>query len=89
MHSIEIWKDIPGYEGKYQVSNLARVNSLSRIIESETFSLELSPRKYWTKFRTVDMGPFVFMTIMDLGKLKEYTGLLDYVSFQGISKVPR
>jgi len=46
MHSIEIWKDIPGYEGKYQVSNLARVNSLSRIIESETFPLELSPRKY-------------------------------------------
>lgn len=26
----EIWKDIPGYEGKYQVSNLGRIKSLTR-----------------------------------------------------------
>lgn len=31
---IEIWKDVKGYEGIYQVSNLARVKSLSRIIEN-------------------------------------------------------
>jgi len=29
----EIWKDIPGYEGYYQVSNLGRVKSLSRTIQ--------------------------------------------------------
>lgn len=28
----EIWKDIPGYEGCYQVSNLGRVKSLDRIV---------------------------------------------------------
>lgn len=28
----EIWKDIQGYEGIYQISNLGRVKSLSRII---------------------------------------------------------
>lgn len=28
----EIWKDIPGYEGSYQVSNLGRVKSLDRYI---------------------------------------------------------
>ena len=28
----EIWKDIKGYEGCYQVSNLGRVKSLSRPI---------------------------------------------------------
>jgi hypothetical protein len=27
----EIWKDIPGYEGKYQVSNYGRVKSLARL----------------------------------------------------------
>lgn len=27
---MEIWKDIPGYEGKYQISNMGRVKSLSR-----------------------------------------------------------
>lgn len=26
---MEVWKDIPGYEGKYQVSNLGNVKSLS------------------------------------------------------------
>jgi hypothetical protein len=29
----EIWKDIPGYEGQYQVSNQGRVRSLDRYIE--------------------------------------------------------
>lgn len=28
----EVWKDIPNYEGYYQVSNLGRVKSLKRII---------------------------------------------------------
>lgn len=28
----EIWKDIPGYEGYYQVSNLGRVRSLDRTV---------------------------------------------------------
>ena len=28
----EIWKDIQGYEGLYQISNLGRVKSLERII---------------------------------------------------------
>ena len=29
---IEIWKDIEGFEGSYQVSNLGRVKSLSRML---------------------------------------------------------
>ena len=32
MENIEIWKDIQGYEGFYQVSNLGRVKSLERDI---------------------------------------------------------
>lgn len=31
----EIWKDIPGYAGIYQVSNLGRVKSLQRVITRE------------------------------------------------------
>ena len=31
----EIWKDIPDYEGMYQVSNLGRVKSLERLINRE------------------------------------------------------
>ena len=29
----EVWKEVPGYEGLYQVSNLGRVKSLSRIVK--------------------------------------------------------
>lgn len=36
----EIWKDIEGYEGLYQVSNLGRVKSLSRVV------VRSSTRKY-------------------------------------------
>lgn len=32
-HSKEIWKDIQGYEGIYQVSSHGRVRSLDRIVE--------------------------------------------------------
>jgi len=28
---VEVWKDVPGYEGFYQVSNLGRVKSMARI----------------------------------------------------------
>ena len=31
----EIWKDIPGYEGIYQVSNLGRVKSVERVVISK------------------------------------------------------
>lgn len=31
-HGNEIWKDILGYEGKYQVSNMGRVKSLDRSV---------------------------------------------------------
>ena len=34
---MEIWKDIKGFEGQYQVSNLGRVKSLERTVEYERF----------------------------------------------------
>lgn len=29
----EIWKDVPGYEGYYQISNMGNVKSLDRVVE--------------------------------------------------------
>lgn len=31
---VEVWKDIPGYEGLYQISNLGRVKSLERWVQN-------------------------------------------------------
>ena len=33
---LEIWKDVVGYEGLYQVSNLGRVKSVARIIYKDS-----------------------------------------------------
>ena len=45
----EIWKDIKGYEGRYQVSNLGRVRSLARMIaqrnQSGTVGYRMEPGK--------------------------------------------
>lgn len=41
----EIWKDIEGYEGLYQVSNLGMVKSLSRYIKTKGGSNRLSKEK--------------------------------------------
>ena len=35
-YSNEIWKDIDGYEGMYQVSNLGRVKSLERVVKGSS-----------------------------------------------------
>ena len=43
----EIWKDIKGYEGKYQVSNLGRVKSMWRNNQYETHIGEPTIRKQW------------------------------------------
>lgn len=51
----EIWKDIKGYEGLYQVSNLGNVKSLAKIIhmkkydkktEDKILKLDLNKRGY-------------------------------------------
>lgn len=44
---IEEWKDIKGYEGLYQVSNLGRVKSLDRL-DSSNHKLKGSIRKFAT-----------------------------------------
>ena len=41
----EIWKDIEGYEGLYQVSTLGRVKSLGRMVPSKNGSFRKEPEK--------------------------------------------
>ena len=41
----EIWKDIKGYEGLYQVSNLGRIKSLTRLIDHKSTGIVLQKEK--------------------------------------------
>ena len=42
----EIWEDIEGYEGLYQVSNLGRIRSLNRIVPRNKTSVKKTERKH-------------------------------------------
>lgn len=37
-NNLEVWKDIPGFEEKYQVSTMGRVRSLTRMVMVTNFN---------------------------------------------------
>lgn len=60
----EVWKDIPGYEGYYQVSNLGRVLSVDRYVPTHVDKL-FHVREWFIKIRVGTTG---YLTV-DLRKL--------------------
>lgn len=61
----EVWKDITGYEGYYQVSNLGRVKSIERtILNTKRKSVILS--------QAHDKDGYCVTTISKEGKAKQY-----------------
>ena len=60
----EIWKDIQGYEGFYQISNLGNVKSLERVIDKGNGILQHRKERIMNKRESVD-GYYV-------AKLKKY-----------------
>lgn len=61
----EVWKDIKGYEGFYQVSNLGRVRSVDRLVHTEANGIKIrlskgkilnAGKKDW--YRTVGLSKY-------------------------------
>jgi hypothetical protein len=53
----EIWKDIKGYEGKYQISNFGRVKSLKRDYRHKDRILKPLPKeKEYVRVHLMDKG---------------------------------
>ena len=58
MNEKEIWKDVPNYEGYYQVSNLGRIKAINRVVnikETKTMCL----REHIMKQRKTNKGYMV------------------------------
>jgi len=61
MANYEVWKDVDGYEGKYQVSSLGKVKSIKRTIVRNEISITLKGKLLSIKVekngsRRVDMS---------------------------------
>lgn len=65
--NMEIWKDIQGYEGSYQVSNLGRVKSIERVTKEgnhrseKQMKLQKTKRGYLTVILTKDGNPKIHL----------------------------
>ena len=67
----EVWKDIKGYEGRYQVSNLGRVKSLERIIIKKN-GVKQTIRERILKIQTDKDGYLQVSLYKGSGKMKTF-----------------
>lgn len=63
---MEVWKDIKGHEGHYQVSNLGRVKSVERITTKGNHLCEKVMKT------CTDPGGYLFVTLWHCGKRKHF-----------------
>ena len=68
----EIWKDIPKYEGLYQVSNLGRVKSIPHIIKANK---DGGTRITEERIKSTNVGwhGYVWVSLSKKGKCKTYS----------------
>ena len=69
---IEIWKDIPGYEGIYVVSNFGKVKSLQRTRKGSYGSIRIVYEKILN--HKIDKDGYHIVTLSKEGKMK-YIGV--------------
>ena len=82
----EIWKDIKGYEGLYQVSNLGRIKSLDRII---VYPNNMSSRFFKSKIQKpcLNSNGYLFCDLYKNSNRKRfYIHRLVLTSFIGLEK---
>lgn len=65
----EVWKDIPGYESRYQASTLGRIRSVDRIVYKSNNTSELYRGKVLKLFSST--GGYLYVTIAD--KVNHFT----------------
>ena len=70
----EVWKDIKGYEGLYQVSNLGRVKSLDRIVYQKNSFGNIQKNIYKGKILSLfeDRDGYLRINLKKDKKMKQY-----------------
>lgn len=81
----EIWKDIPGYEGLYQVSDLGRVKSLGRRVLKCTGFYENKPERILKQMSNGRGYLSVQLYKEDSSNSRNYVHRLSLLAFEGDS----
>lgn len=63
---METWKNVVGYEGLYEISNLGRVKSCARVVEDSRTGTKTLKEKLLTL--TVDSAGYCKVTLQDQGR---------------------
>lgn len=79
----EIWKDIPGYEGVYQVSNFGRIKTIAHW---QTY-INGDKHFYKEKIRKPGVGPTGYLSIR-LGSKGREAGVHRFVAEAFVPKIP-
>lgn len=81
----EIWKDIPGYKGYYQASNLGRIKSVDRIVTRDSYYIHKMNIKGEIRKPTNHPSGYLRIPLCKNGivKLKYVHGLI-MLSFVGV-----
>ena len=66
---MEIWKDIVGYEGLYQVSNLGNVMSLEKYIDNKKGAIQYRPPKVLKQYKNKFGYMRVYLTQNSIKKM--------------------
>lgn len=79
----EVWKDIPGYEGLYQVSDLGRVRSLDRIKWNGKSEFVIKGKILKTSYRNKNNREYVELTDENKKRTKINIHILVAIAFIG------
>jgi len=77
----EIWKDIPGYEGEYAISNIGRAKSLYRIVERSN-GIPMTVREHILKLSLRSNG-YYFVSFRNIKHVQYLVHRLVLESFVG------
>ena len=81
---MEIWKDIPNYEGVYQVSNLGNVKSLPRLLRNG-YTTYMSKEKLLTP--KIGKTKYYFVKLCKNGEKTIAVHRLVMMGFEGVSNL--
>lgn len=82
----EVFKDVPNYEGHYQVSNIGRVKSLERVVKHHSEGLQIVKEKILKE--TAANNGYFMVSLYKNNKKRKYVTIHKLVAMAFLSHIP-